>query len=89
MRLVWGIALAFLLVSVAMLVRAVQVHRRNGLPLPPSLLAGFALNSSLAFLIVPQFLELPSALRWSAIAVSGLLIAWCFWLMRSVFSKMR
>ena len=76
MQLLWGFALASLVVSSGFLARAIYIHRRTRLPLPSSLAGGIALNVGLAFLIVPQFMELPSLLRWLALAVSGLFIVY-------------
>lgn len=87
MRLLWGLALTSLLVSVAFLTRAVYVHRRSRLALPASLLAGIALNGGLALLIVPQFLELSSTVRWIALAGSGLLVVYSVRLSRRALSK--
>jgi hypothetical protein len=82
MRLLWVIPLLWLPVSLAFLTRAIYVHRRSRLPLPPSLLAGIPLNAGLTFLVVSQFLDIPPALKWIILAVSGLLIAYTYRLLR-------
>jgi hypothetical protein len=73
-RLLWGFTLVFWLVSVGFLARAISVHRRSRLPLPPTLVGGIALNGGLLLLIVPNLVAMPSALRWLALAVSLLLV---------------
>ena len=75
MRLLWLVPLLLLVASVALLARAIFMYQRSRLPLPASLLGGVALNGGLALLIVPQFLDLSSGLRWIALAISGLLLA--------------
>ena len=89
MRQLWWPALLLLLVSVAFLGRAVYVHRRSNLQLSDALLAGIALNCGLAFLIVPQFFDLPTAVRWITLAASLLAIAYSFRFSRRAISRAR
>jgi hypothetical protein len=87
MRLLWWFTLVFWLVSVVFLTRAIFVHRRTRIPLPPSLVGGIALNGGLLLLIVPNLVAIPSALKWLALAGSLLLVVYSLRLSRRALAR--
>ena len=89
MRLLWLLPLLSLVGSFALLTRALYVHRKSRLPVPALLLGLVALNVGLAFLIVPQFLELPLGLRWSTMALSAPFLAYSFRLSRRALREVQ